>query len=353
MNIKSITLTNFRNHKKLHMDFDPKINLIVGPNGAGKTNILEAIHLISTTKSFRARFDRDLIKHNEDFAKVEAKITSKDETEDYELQIVKSPRTENTSIKKVKVNSIPKSLSNFTSLVSTVLFSPEDIDIITGSPSNRRKYLNMLLFQVDKGYKKTCADYVKVVRRRNKLLENIRDTSRGYDQLPFWNNKLLELGENIQQRREELIIHLNNYMLKDEVEHIRNSKVLSVKYKINRVDTKRLLEYKDLEIRAKKTLIGPHRDDLIFAQNDNDMAQFASRGEQRTSIFLLKQAEYAYITLKLGTKPILLLDDIFSELDNNHRETILSYISNQQTIITTAVKKEFSDFYVNNTVSLT
>jgi len=352
MIIKSLKLTNFRNHKKLNLDFDPRINLLVGNNGVGKTNILESIHLLSSTKSFRAKYDSDLISHDKEFAQIEAEISSQEETDRILMQIRRTERSEKTSVKKVKINNVAKSLSNFTHYLKSVLFSPEDIDVITGSPSQRRKYLDLVLYQIDSKYKKHSTDYQKAVRRRNKILELISETGSGQDQLPFWNNKILELGEYIQQKRSELLEQFNIFFQSSENPYSKYSHNLQIIYEQNLVDTKRLYEYKNREIRAKTTLIGPHRDDFIFHLQQKDMSQFASRGEQRTAMFLMKLAEFQYIYSKLNVRPVLLLDDIFSELDPQHREAILSFINDKQTIITTSSDKELPEIYISKTVNL-
>jgi DNA replication and repair protein RecF len=233
-----------------------------------------------------------------------------------------------------------------------VLFSPEDIDLITGAPALRRKYLNMLLFQADRKYKKGTGDYLKAVIRRNKLLEKIRETGRGHDELPFWNDKILSTGEYIQQKRQEVLSYLDSFLKRDSTSEIRKGKGFGIKYVMNEISTKRLLEYKDKEILAGKTLIGPHRDDLEFLMDEAPMAQFSSRGEQRTAVFLIKQAECSYIKAQSEAEPVLLLDDIFSELDREHREAIISFISGRQTFITAAIEREFTDLYINKTIRL-
>jgi len=352
MIIKNLKLTNYRNHNNLKLSFDSSINLLVGDNGVGKTNILESIHLLSSTKSFRAKYDSDLISHDKEFALIEAEISSQDESDKILMQIRRTERSERTSVKKVKINNVAKSLSNFTHYLKSVLFSPEDIDIITGSPSLRRKCIDLVLYQVDSKYKKYSVNYQKAVRRRNKILELISETGSGQDQLPYWNGKILELGEYIQQKRSEMLEQFNNYFQSSENPYSRYSHNIQTVYEQNLIDTKRLHEYKNREVAAKTTLVGPHRDDFTFYLQQKDMSQFASRGEQRTAMFLMKLAEFNYIYSTLNIKPILLLDDIFSELDPEHREAILSFIQDQQTLITTSSDKELPEMYISKTITL-
>ncbi len=354
MIIKSLKLKNYRNYSDLQLEFDSGINLLVGDNGVGKTNILESIHLLASTKSFRARYDSDLISYNKGFTTVQGEIAPYQDTDTDHIQIhiKRTDRTDKTSTKTAQINNVAKSLSKFTHHLKTVLFSPEDIDVITGSPSQRRKYLDLVLFQIDPKYKKFSSDYIKTVRRRNKILELINETRTGQDQLPYWNSKLLELGEYIQQKRQELIEQFNTFFSSRENPYSKYSSHLTIDYDQNLVDTKRLNTYKDREIAARTTLIGPHRDDFTLLLKGRDMAQFASRGEQRTAMFLMKLAEFHYIYSILDQKPVLLLDDIFSELDADHKDAILSFINNQQTIITTSSATELPKLHISKTIQL-
>jgi DNA replication and repair protein RecF len=352
MIIKSLKLTNYRNHNDLHLIPDESVNLIIGDNGTGKTNILEAVHLLSTTKSFRAKYDRDLISYDKEFALIEARIESSTETEKLQLQIIKTPRSEHTSKKTAKLNNVSKSLNNFTHYLKSVLFTPEDIELITGSPSLRRKFMDLVLYQVEESYRKNLRKYLKAVRQRNKLLEKINLSGEGEDQLPYWNSQLLELGEYIQQKRSEFFAQLNNYFNNSENPHYRYSKTLEIIYEKNVLDTKRLLEYKNREIAAKRTLLGPHLDDFSLLFENREMSQFSSRGEQRTAVFLMKIAEYEYIRSKTNDLPVLLLDDIFSELDPEHKESILSFINSKQTLITSTTDNDLPGANIAKTINL-
>jgi len=352
MIIKSLNLTNFRNHKKTKLVFDENVNLLIGDNGVGKTNILEAIHLLATSHSFRAKYDSDLISHHQEFTLIEAVISTQNEEDRVQMQIQRTPRSDKTSVKKVKINNVTKSLGSFTHHLKSVLFSPEDIDIITGPPSLRRRLIDSALFQVEPKYKLYSVDYHKALRRRNKVLELISETGRGEEQLPFWNSKILELGEYIQQKRAGLLAYFNQFFRSAKNPYSKYSKGLDTTYEQNLLDTKSLLEYKSREIAAKTTLVGPHRDDFILYLQQKDMSQFASRGEQRTAMFLMKLAEFNYIHQELGVKPILLLDDIFSELDPEHREAILNFASEQQTIITTSSQTELPEPLISKVIHL-
>lgn len=336
MKIKSITLKNFRNHIDKKIIFEDSVNLLVGPNGVGKTNILEAINLISTTKSTRTRYDRDLINHSCDFCT----INLEEENNNLELQVLKKDYGDNASTKKARVNKTPKSLHYFVGMFNSVLFLPEDIEIVTGSPSIRRRYLDTILIQTSEGYKKTLSLYIKAVKQRNKILEKINEGGYGFGQIEYWNEQILKLGTSIQKKRldffegiREVIQTYNNKLNSDTSD-------LKIYYKINKIDKERLEKYKDTEIHAKSTLIGPHRDDFEILFNGKDIAYFGSRGQQRTALLALKLSEIQFIENKIGEKPVLLLDDIFSELDKNHRNTVIEVINNRQTIITATEKPD-------------
>ena len=262
MQIQDLNLTNYRNHKGLEIIFDPKTTLIIGPNGIGKTNLLEALHLLSTTKAYRAQYDRDTIHHEEDFTRLESNIQTPDNETNLIITIQKSPNFDNASTKKVQVNKLAKNLSTFTTKLNTVLFSPEDIEVITNSPSKRRKYIDSILIQTHPKYKKTLAQYTKAVRQRNKILELIRNEGRGHKQLEFWDDEILEKGQEIQKDRTNLFKSLNKKILKHG-KQLNGKAKLETKYKMSELTPEKLAEVKEKEIMAKSTLVGPHRDDSV------------------------------------------------------------------------------------------
>lgn len=356
MKINNLKLTNFRNHKNTNLAFSPSITVIEGANGAGKTNILEAINLIATTKSFKARYDKDLINHNADFCRIEGTISKNEDEYNLECTIMskKAPLSNNdedneyvekedkTSIKKVKINKVAKSLNNFAGTLNTVLFSPEHIDILTGSPGGRRKYMDMVLFQVDKDYKRATSSFVKAVRQRNKVLELIRETNKGWVQIDFWDDKVVETAEVIQKARNNYFEFIKSNVYEYGKQLNTQETNLDIKYKPNIIDKKRIEEYRSREIAAKTTLIGPHRDDMEIYMNGFDIAEFGSRGQQRSVVLALKLAEIDFFTQVTHEKPILLLDDIFSEFDDKHKQAVTETIKGNQTIITTAEDVNFN-----------
>lgn len=334
MKLLNLTLINFRNHKKLKIKFDEKITLITGKNGSGKTNILEAIHLLSTSKSFRAGYDREMINLDLDFARVDAETTDGDRNK-LEMIITKNANFENASSKKVKINGVAKTIYNFCEKTKTVLFTPEDIELITGSPSQRRKYIDLVLFQTGIEYKRASNMYTKALRQRNRLLEMINEQNIGQGQIDYWTEKILENGMIIQNKRDEFFTFLKEVIKEhgDDL-NVKEQTIFGINYKKNQIDERRLELHKEKEILAKSTLVGPHRDDFEITMNNLDISAFGSRGQQRSAVLALKLSEVDYFTQFLYEQPVLLLDDIFSELDKNHREAVMRVMSGQQTIIT-------------------
>ena len=343
MKLNKLVLTNFRNHSLFNYEFNGKSLLIIGPNGKGKTNIVESINFLATTKSFKATYDREIINYDCDYARVQALISTNQD--DYELEIFlqKSERFQNSSSKKVKVNKVSKTLNYFSGILNCVIFTPGDMELLTGSPSNRRKYIDSILIQTNKDYKKNLSQYTKAVRQRNKLLEQIKEFNTGHRQLEFWDEKVLNLGINIQKARKELFEFVKPLLQKYSAELDNKNWEYKIVYDINKINTERMQKYKQKEIASKNTLVGPHRDDFNITFNSHDIASFGSRGQQRSVMLALKQAEIDFITEKNGMRPILLLDDIFSEFDENHKNAVKKIIPLQQTIITSAENIEYLD----------
>lgn len=343
MKIDKLLLENFRNHKELVLNLNGESALIVGKNGTGKTNILEAAHMLSTTKSLRATYDREVISHNEDYARMVMSVIPNGNLKELELFVVKSQRSKNSSTKKAKVDKVKKSLTDFAGNINSVLFTPHDVELFTQSPSKRRGYLDSIFYQMDKSYKRAHRNYKKAVRSRNKLLDNIREFGTGKDQLPYWDEKIIETGKLIQKRRKQFLDfvqkNINNYANKLNSQKIK----YEVVYDKNKISKEKILNKRPSEIGAARTLVGPHRDDFIIKFNKHDISSFGSRGQKRTTILSLKLCEIDFINKVLGRRPILLLDDIFSELDESHKTAVTNIIGLQQTIITTADENDLKN----------
>ncbi len=228
--------------------------------------------------------------------------------------------------KRVKVNGIPRRTLDYLGNFVVVHFSPEDINLVSGPPALRRWHIDLSLAQVDKEYKRAITDYVSIVTSRNRLLKMIKEGHAGVDELSFWTDKLLEYGNIVSTKRAAFFDFLNNHTT-------AQTGRFSFQYKSNEVTPERLKHYLGREIAAAASLIGPHRDDFGFEIGVRNLAHFGSRGEQRIAVLELKMAELKFVTHLIENTPILLLDDVFSELDGEHRQYILSLIENQQTII--------------------
>lgn len=314
MGISSIHLTKFRNFSSKILKFSDRISVVVGPNASGKTNILESVSLLSTGKSFKAGVEAEMIKYNQDLTRVKTKG----------LEVVLTRGDNGWPKKRLLVNGVPKRLIDFAGNFRVVLFGPWDMDLVTESPSIRRKFLDTVLSQVDREYRRSILSYEKGLRQRNRLLFRIREEGLSRNQLVFWNQLLIKNGNYITSKRREFIDFVNN------------EGKLSIEYDNSAISEGRLNQYKDEEVAAATTLVGPHRDDFIFFDDGRDLAKFGSRGEQRMGVLWLKLSELNYIEGKVGERPTLLLDDIFSELDHEHRTLVMEISKSQQTIITTA-----------------
>lgn len=332
MVIKSLQLQNFRFYKDQTFKFSSGTTLVVGPNTSGKTNLLEAIYLLATGKSFRAQVEEEMISYEKELARVKAEVESKEGKDELEILLTRGQiGNKKTTKKQYLINGVKKRMLDFLGSLNCVLFGPEDLEIVIGSPSIRRDYLDSVLEQVDRDYRRASLSYKKSLRQRNRLLEQIRDKGKPKSSLFLWNKLILENGDVISQKRKELIDFVN-----EQPDYFGD---LVINYEKNLLSPQRLERYQEKEIAAGMTLIGPHRDDFILnLVNDSEernLHLFGSRGEQRTAVFSLKLGELEYVAEKIGQRPVLLLDDIFSELDHQRRQHLVKVIPKQQTIITT------------------
>jgi len=358
--IKSLKLAGFRNHKKFETQFVDGVNLILGQNGSGKTNILEAVNLISTGKSFRAGYDQEMIfnaavgeslnrrDEGREFTRVVGEISGDDGLDTLEIAIVRNNPYSNLSQKTFKVNGTPKPIFETAKYFSTVLFCPQDLDLFNGSPALRRRFLDDLLCKVDQKYKKEHTIYTKAVRQRNKILEKIHKMGRGGDELAFWTDEILKTGTYLQEKRTELVQALNNNIGQTYSDISSQVTKVHIEYKINQINLERLQKHREHEIYAKTTLVGPHRDDFDFLINDFSISHYGSRGQQRTGVLTLKICELDIISQKNSCSPVLLLDDIFSEFDDKHKKSLEEVVQKQQTIITST----HPDIKAQNVISL-
>ncbi len=330
MFLKNIKLTNFRNYSLLDLNFD-KVTLLIGDNAQGKSNILEAVSFLATTKSVRVEKETQLIRSDAEFSLIEG-LTDSDTQLEIGLQLI-----EGILSKRVKVNGVPRRVVDYIGNLVVVSFTPEDINLVTGSPSLRRWHLDVTLAQVDRDYKRAITEYTDVITSRNRVLKRVRDGEAAVDELDFWTQKALDSGLIVSTKRQQLFDYLNQQSPK-----LGNFGYI---YKASLMSRERLGEYQAREIQSASSLIGPHRDDFEFQLNGQPLSSYGSRGEQRTAVLDLKLLELKYLTNLLDNSPVLLLDDVFSELDDEHRNHVIQITQDQQTIISAVANENIpNDF---------
>jgi len=309
----------------LSLEFDPNVTVLVGPNASGKTNILEAIYFLSLGKTFRPGSDFEVVNFDHDTAYLAAQIDSEGEGLNLEVGIQKAFDL-SPSRKKFLVNKISRLRSNFIGNLKVILFTPVDLEMIDSSPSVRRAHLDDFLSQADRDYHRILLSYEKTVISRNRLLKRIFEGRGKEDELIFWDQAVVRLGQEITKKRQEFFEYLTKTGKKlDDFSWL---------WKSSRIDLEKLKKERRRDIECQATISGPHRDDFRFYLSGRDLSFFGSRGQQRMSILNLKLLELSYLEEKTGAKPIFLLDDIFSELDEEHRKAIQP-LPAEQTIITT------------------
>ena len=333
--LKTLSLQNFRNYTKSEFNFSPKTTIIVGQNAIGKSNLIESIYLLSTGKSNRSEKDDQLFKFGKDISRVKGILENSD---DLEVVIVKSDGLR----KKYLVNGVSKRRVDFAGRMPVVEFSPLDLSIVAGEPGRRRKFLDEVLEQIDQDYRYSHIAYFKALRQRNALLNQVQESGRRDDKIfAYWDNLLIKNGQILTKKREELIEYINKSK-KDIFDFtlVYDSSVISVA---------RLDQYKNAEVGAGVTLVGPHRDDIFIkssnklSKNLEEVRYFGSRGQQRLVALELKLAQIAIIKQRLNAEPMLLLDDVFSELDDYNISHVLELMNTYQTIATTTHKEFFKN----------
>lgn len=360
-----LSLVSFRNYARLELDLPPGVSVVVGDNAQGKSNLLEALYFLATTKSFRATADRELINwrvlgsdlpyarlvaHVErlaDHLKLEVIIR-----EDSRLGLDRPPATPATS-KRLKLNDVPKRAFDVIGAVNVVMFSPQDIDLVGGPPIARRRYLDVTISQVDPRYVRTLAHYNKVLLQRNQLLRQIKERRARPDQLFPWDHELLAAGAYVVQQRQATLAVVGELARDVHRQLTGRQETLEIVYRSS-VDLsplgagphalegvhggfkQQLRTVQSRELASGVSILGPHRDDLAFLVDGRDMNVFGSRGQQRTVALALKLAEAEFLRRRTGEQPILLLDDVMSELDEPRRCHVLAAIQPQEQVIFTA-----------------
>jgi DNA replication and repair protein RecF len=399
MFLSHLSLTHFRNYQRLELDFTQRLTLLQGHNAQGKTSLLEAIFLLATSKAVHAQADREVVDWQAQeepipFCRVAGVVTGQpgSPARPLELEVIFTPRADGANFgKQVKINGAAKRSLDLVGLLRAVLFLPEDVRLVDGGPSERRRYLDTALCQIDAGYCRALAEYQKVLAQRNSLMKNLRDQAAAPSaaaieaQLQFWDERLVQHGSVVLARRHNFSAELDVLARQRHKELSGGSETLRLEYlpsfnygPLSEAEYKRwqvegvnenfagwgafttsaaevalryrakLAERRSRELAAGATLYGPHRDDLRFVVNGRNLHQYGSRGQQRSAALATKLAEVQAMTMATGAAPLLLLDDVMSELDAQRRSMLLAALEGvQQAIITTTDWDDFTPQFRN------
>ncbi len=381
MYCEKLNLKDFRNYRRLELGLSPGLTVFQGENAAGKTTLLEALYLLATTKSPRAGADQELVSFEAEaefgapaFTRLSAQVERLDGKIEAEILVVRDDKnqpatTPNAGRKRVKLNGAPAKAVDLIGKINVVLFSPEDLDLIIGTPALRRRYLDVTLSQIDHRYLRQWQTFAKVLAQRNSFLRNLRERRQdirgrrmggepAQDELSIWNEELIKSGAYLVQRRREALLALNeraatlhahltgllSSLLQDpsggfeivyqpsfDLQTATDESAVAARFEAQ------LAEVRSQELRRGMSLVGPHRDDFSFRLAGSDLAVYGSRGQQRTAVLALKLAEVGWMEAQTGDRPILLLDDILSELDASRRQYVLDTVQAraEQVLITT------------------
>ncbi len=339
MVIKSLELLNYRNYQNLKLDFSEKTNILYGDNAQGKTNVLEAVYVCATTKSHKGSKDREMIRFGCEDAHLRMFVERRGTLHKIDMHL-KKHKNKGVAIDGVQV----KKSSELMGLVHVVFFSPEDLAMIKNGPSYRRRFVDMELCQLNKLYLYQISGYNKVIAQRNNLLKQIGIQPELKDTLDVWDMQLTEYGKKIIEARKGFIDELNGLTGPIHEKLTGGREKLNVCYEPN-VTSDRFEEQiflqRNHDLLLKTTGIGPHRDDISFFVNDVDIRRFGSQGQQRTAALSLKLAEIELVRRAVEDTPVLLLDDVLSELDSFRQNYLLDSICDTQTIITCTGLDEF------------
>ncbi|MHB1132887.1 MAG: DNA replication/repair protein RecF [Chloroflexota bacterium] len=371
MHLAYISLENFRNYSRLELDLPPGLAVVYGRNAQGKTNLLEAIYYLATSKSFRAGSDREIVNwlalsQEPAYTRLVGRCERRGGVVEIEVA-VRLDRGDPTALeqtaltsKRIRINKVARRAIDLIGQMTVVHFTPQDIEIVEGAPQLRRRFLDITISQVDSEYCRTLAHYNKVVLQRNHLLRQIRERHARADQLEFWDEELARAGAFIAVRRGRAVEEINELAAEYHHSLTGTTERLRVTYKpgfdwrpdaaaaaevmadptatLARSLREQVRRLQAREIMQGVSLLGPHRDDLAFAIDQANVTLYGSRGQQRTVAVSLKLAESTYLERQGGEKPLLLLDDVLSELDELRRNFLVEAISNGQQVVLTGTE---------------
>ncbi|EOS71451.1 DNA replication and repair protein RecF [Dorea sp. 5-2] len=342
MKIKSLKLKDFRNYNLLQLDFDDSTNIFYGNNAQGKTNILEAVYLSGTTKSHRGTKDRDMIRFGENESHIETVVEKRGMSYKIDMHLKKN------SPKGIAIDKLPiRKAGELFGIINIVFFSPEDLNIIKNGPSERRRFIDLELSQLDKIYLNHLSNYNRIINQRNHLLKDLREAGRQENliqTLDIWDMQLVQYGNEIIKKRKEFIGKINEIISYTHKKLTGGKENIELVYEpgsgsLSLEDA--LKKNREKDMRFKNTSVGPHRDDICFMTKDLDIRRFGSQGQQRTAALSLKLAEIELVKSVIHDTPVLLLDDVLSELDKYRQNYLLDSIHDIQTLITCTGMDEF------------
>lgn len=339
MKIESLKLKSFRNYELLSLGFDKSTNIFYGDNAQGKTNILEAVYLSGTTKSHRGTKDKDMIQFGANESHIETIVEKNGIKYQIDMHLKKN------SPKGIAINKIPiRKASELFGIINIVFFSPEDLNIIKNGPGERRRFIDLELSQLDKVYLNNLSNYNRIVNQRNHLLKEIDYNKGALETLDIWDMQLLQYGNKIIERRQKFIEEINKIISNIHKKLTGNREDIKIVYEPSNGALsfeQALLKNKEKDLRIKSTSVGPHRDDIAFLVSDIDIRKYGSQGQQRTAALSLKLSEIELVKQSIHDTPVLLLDDVLSELDKHRQNYLLDSIHDIQTLITCTGVDEF------------
>ena len=347
MYIESIELKNFRNYQDLQLDFDKGTNIFYGDNAQGKTNILESVYICGTTKSHKGSKDKEIIRFGEEESHIRMMVKKDELSYKIDMHLRKN------KAKGVAINGLPiKKARELFGIVNLVFFSPEDLNIIKNGPGERRRFMDLELCQLDQIYLTDLAGYNHIVNQRNRLLKDLYQNPSLRETLEIWDIQMLQYGKKIIEKRRDFVRDLNDGNQDIHRNLTGGEEHLEVIYEPSTESEcfeETLKKNRERDMRMKMTSAGPHRDDLCFMVNGIDIRKFGSQGQQRTAALSLKLSEIYLVKEKIKDTPILLLDDVLSELDSNRQTYLLDSIHDIQTLITCTGLDDFvsHQFHIN------
>lgn len=345
MYVETLALRNFRNYEALDIIFSDKINILYGDNAQGKTNILESIYLSATTRSHKRAKEKDIIRFGEEESHIRLNIKKRDVGHRIDVHLKKIGN------KGIAIDGIPiKKSTELFGLINIIIFSPEDLSVVKSSPGERRRFMDMEICQLSRIYYSNLSKYNKILDQRNNTLKQIAYRNGVEDVLDVWDDQLVDVGSSIIKERQNFINMLNEVIKEIHKNLTSEGEEIELKYEPN-VESNNfadvLKEKRNIDIKNTTTMSGPHRDDFGIFINNVDVRKYGSQGQQRTAALSLKLAEIELVKKIINDNPILLLDDVMSELDSKRREALLNSIKDIQTIITCTGYDDFIKQRIN------